>query len=247
MTQIPGSENRPSKYARRRAPITELVSRFLARSAQRFKEVYILERQAYEEARGSTKLYRPPKRFDGGAEQHDGAYRSGKVAPNVWQVQTKKLLEEHLDPVEYVQHVFLGLAGSGRRPPGPDQILQEAFRAGYDRARRQEGHQVKISLEVQARLARQRIIERQACYGYNPEDALVDVLLDEGLDLSWLFRYCLAAASEHPRAQELADDFFVGAVIQYMRSHREYKRHWGPWIPHDFPKQASTVYDELIR
>ena len=79
--------------------------------------------------------------------------------------------------------------------------------------------------------------------------ALVSVLLDDTVELSPLFRYCAAVFSRNndpERFGKVIEYYYEPALVQYMRSKKNYDEIWREFIPEDFRREAPRKYEALI-
>jgi hypothetical protein len=222
----------------------------------RVKLAYVAERSNWESARrGQVVCYRPPRSYDGlPARTVDGEEGDGKavVVPatrNEWQ-RLFNWLEEHRVPVEpYLALQFDLLGPEVRYPPEPWQLRGDKY---LDRWRKYEPriHQrVALELAAQKRIADNayRLAEAD---GETPVECWATVLATSHLELSPLFRYCLASRL----AVEMAGERFRQvalrweglAVVQFERYRRYYLRHWKSFLPKGFAARARQAFAGLI-
>jgi hypothetical protein len=243
----------PSKYARKPrrrfgVNLRQDVNKYHLKQAQRLKSAYIVERQTYETRRDNVESsYRPSPKYDGGYRRADMDHPEGQVLDNIWLAVVRALTVKKIDPVEYVHKLFSALAGTKTAPPAPDRLTSERWMQVYREGEEINRVEVKLSLVLQQKLARQLVAEKVYSYGLSVNDAIRAVLLDEEAALSWLFRYCLAVNTQDPKVRRLAKLFWVGAALQFIQAKEQYKLYWDKWIPPRFDKVAEHIYDLLIR
>jgi hypothetical protein len=252
-----GAENRPSPQARKRLPRETEFSDAERRLAQIIRQTYIDDRTAWETMRrGVAFTYVPPLIYDEGkkgiseeaaAEIKDRRKREAakRRVPSVWLELATKFIHRRLDPEEFIHRMFERSDKS--RPPEPGQLLDEKFIEEYDNVLRAEHSEVADSLKVQKQLAASHILYWQHA-GMNFVSSHATVLLDEDLDLSALFRMCLAYGlmDRDKVFKKIVKEYMGRAAVQFERSRREYRRTWGDFIPVDFVKRSRRLYEEAL-
>ena len=73
----------------------------------------------------------------------------------------------------------------------------------------------------------------------NPRQIMDDIILDDNLSLSPLFRYCLARGDEH---SEFREEFSYGAVVQYITNMKHFGVVWDAWIPDELKERACAAF-----
>lgn len=241
-------DRRPSPLARRRQPHTDEQSEaFLAKQAHQLEQIYNLELQAFETRRdGKTSNRSASKKHKGGVEVNYDEPEA-QTRPSTWIKVIQELLQRKIDPQDYVRRIFSALDGTTLPAPQPDQLLSDKNLQRYRDAETADDAAVELALRLQRETARIYVTERMTGYNYSLTSALRNVLLDDDLELSYLFRYCLALSVEQPQVREIAGRFETGAVLQYIRNRPHYDRHWQKWLPEGFPQRAQQLYQQLIR
>jgi len=253
MKKRPGDENRPSRQSRRKPRPRESP---IVGEARRLKSAYILERQFFDSQRsGKQEAYKPGRRLDGGKLLSRGAHVHDMLdeavedteLDNVWQKIAKGLWAKEIDPVDYVQRVFFMLVGKETNPPTPAQLLSDRYMELYRLSRRRLRQDLTASLRCQQTTARTELTHLQQFGGETMLSAFSLVLDDEALELTPLFRYCLARSLRRKDFSARAKkEFLDAAALQYVRAREEYDVVWGNFIPLDFKRLAQKAYDDLI-
>jgi hypothetical protein len=173
------------------------------------------------------------------------------IVPSEWQRLREFLQQDWPDvhPVEYVRWFW----SQARACLTPRQLRSDALvRRFVHHDQRVREDKIRIALEVQQTVARQRASQLVRLSGFSNADAVINVLFDNGLELSSLFRYCLACntvdvaqqAGEHALAArfiELSRVFEYGAAMEYLRGKKHYQKHWGKWLPADLEGKAADA------
>lgn len=132
------------------------------------------------------------------------------------------------------------------RPPEPNQLLSarrvEAYLADRDRARAYR----RLRLRLEVGRARTQACLLRTSYGLSDEDAWASVLLDPMMELSPLFRYCVARLLGGDRLVRVAAKLEAQAALQYERDPAGYDGCLGGAIPRDFASRSRAVYDGLL-
>jgi hypothetical protein len=219
-----------------------------------FKQAYIDERRILERIRGvQGKPYNPSKSLDGVSR-----WDTPEVAKprNEWEVAYKKLEKEvkEVTPTRYVRVVFRILRGSALAIPELRQLASEntisLFREYYSDTKdylffqlKNESERAKVSINTNFKGS-----------GYSLPLSVYYAVLDERLDLSPLFRYCLCRSaverihelgesSRHTaQLEDLAKRYELLAAMDYALFPDEYDGTWGSVIPADF---RVAVRDKL--
>jgi len=236
-----------SKPKRRKKPKPR--EELLQPMADLLKAAYTFERQLFDGVRtGEKSNYRPAKKYDGKVD-YDGE-TPVLVNKNAWVDTVKALQADGIDPVDYVHKVFFMLLhrpNPAASAPTPAQLLSTQFRKFYKQAKTMALEEIKKRFESERRLAKTHVMAKQSVNELTMQDATEEVLLDEDIDLSPLFRYCLARSMKTPEFADLATRFFLQrAVLQYVRASSDYGEVYGEWIPDDFRRSAKVEYNDLI-
>ncbi len=223
---------------------------FCKQLALRVRHTYITERDSYESlvvafgGRKKHKSYRPSRKHDGGADwdEKSGEYPEGTIYESVWQKTAVKLFQEKIDPVFYIQRIFAIISGRYENPPTPAQLLSERYRRIYAESFEDGYKELALALSIQSNLAKNQILLAQIDGGVSMEDAVEEVLVNDRLALSSLFRYCLAASMRTKRFRRHMENYRVGAAVQYLRQAEDYDEGWGEFIPEELRDKAESIY-----
>lgn len=220
------------------------VNQFLREQATLFKQTYVLERRAFETARdGKASTYQPSRRWDG-VTTYDADHPDGKTTKNVWQETCRVLLRKHIDPVDYLRRMFSRHSRS-KPVPNPDGLLSPECLRNYETGSQLDGIEIALSLRIQQQTARMYVQERATGYKWPTHQAVIDVVLDTDIELSYLFRHCLIANVDHPEVRKFSKLYEVEAAMQYMRAKRFYDESWSQWLPPNFSQTATRIYELL--
>jgi hypothetical protein len=204
--------------------------------ARRLKTAYTIERRLLEtRRRGHVIPYEPPAR-------HDELDAEGS---NLWLNAAKALFSEGYDPATYVLNVFATLNGTNIAPLLPEEIVSKRAEALYAYAQKNERRDIEIAYRNQSHCAIDFIKRRGK--GNPTNNTVAEVLTDETLGLSSLFRYCFARHMGNPeRFGKIIRIYYPRAVLQYMHSRDAYDAVWGAFIPGLFRQNAEKEYFETL-
>lgn len=241
----PGAENRPPGYTMRLTSKTDLNPN-VVRTANEIRQVYIRERSAYESMVNGREIHwTVPKLYDGkpdlkieDADEGEGVVEKG--SQNTWLDLARKFLAKKIDPEPYIRESFDKMVLG--KPPEPRQLLSEAAIEHWEKMKDKLEGEVETALTIQTRLAYSGITYLRPAHTENQAYTLV--LRDEDLDLSPLFRYCLAVrlGRKEPEFLTIAAGCRMGAVLQFMRYEEAYLKHWSAWLPRGFQAKARRWY-----
>ena len=225
--EVPWSGNRPvnGKRPRRVSGPAELASLL--------KEAYVAARSLFEtRCAGVPRDYRPSPKWDGEEAFEDNP----EITPreSTWERMAAKLVGLKVDPVDLVQRLFDDLA-PGERPILPNQLASGSLLSRYGRLVSESVPDIELALKSQLEV----FITAFRCSDDvgTEQDVWVGVLLDEGLSLSALFRYCLALRHAEDslvpatRFERVAEHYEVPANEQYMRNRDVYDKAWVKILP----------------
>lgn len=222
------------------------MSRYDALSA-RIRAAYVREREAFETRElGEPYRYRVPRRYDGvpPVETEDGV-ELDRGTRSVWLRLAREFFGPGgIDPDLYIRIQFEHVP-FGRRPPEPNQLGSAGRVRTWERAFAAKEEEVRLALQLESEIAKMWISYHQRMVGRLKEDSYEIVLLDTALELSPLFRYCLARSIGGLRFRRIAKRYEIGACVQYRRYRAYYKRHWGGVLPAGFSRHSRQVYGSL--
>lgn len=238
--QRPGSESRPGARAKKTVNLKAIREELERQLGLQLKSAYTVERGFYEQQRDRSRKqrYKPSKHWDGAEKDDRDPELTGR--DNVWIKTAAHLYDRGIDPAEFVRLVFAAINDKVDAPPLPSQLLSPKTFAKYTRGARTLPLEVANAFETQRALAKSRVCVKVRLCQKTTADAVEEVLYDEALALSALFRYCLAVSMQEKgkRFKEAAEAFKARAAIQYMRHKAQYDQSW-TCIPPKFKAEAS--------
>lgn len=178
---------------------------------------------------GSDHFNLHPK-WDGGLDEKH------RRCPDVWLRIAKFMLRNGLNPVACIEARFREIAKTANRIR-PDQIALPSKLELYH----------KVCQVDEKHLAQQLRTEQQLCcaeiemswlFDMHGREAWEYVLLNDNLELSPLFRYCLASSE---KLQSVMDRYCQEAVAQYLMSPAGYDSTWTRWLPSDFQESLAAA------
>lgn len=199
------------------------------------REEYIRQRRLWEENRSIDRKsrYRPSPRYD--EPQFDA--QDNQVQERFWVRAVKFLLARDFDPVACVTSLFT-TAGNSPHPPWPNHLVSTRNAELFSEATEASGVRVGASLVYQKNRCRLITTLLAADEGLRGADLFRRVLLDETLELSDLFRYCMAVSVE---LADVAAHFKRRALLQYLLHVTKYDQFWGELIPKGFRKTGEQA------
>lgn len=230
--------SRPSPRARRVPPAHTDQEVQLARL---IRSTYIRARSMWESMHYGTETdYQPRRQDDAGGVWFalaDLLSYSGRAAG--------------VDPVDYVHTAFE--RGVNRRPPTPKDLLSDRYLREYlaaaDSRRASDQYRHRFNAERVNAAAHISFLQQ---YGkQNFAHAHADTLEDEELELSALFRFCLARqlldgvdpdGADAELYLRVARRYEMAAAFQYRRNPAEYRRVMGGLIPDDFIARVDALF-----
>lgn len=219
----------------------------LALLARRLRAVYVQERSAFETMKlGEPVKYQVPRSYDGRpAVETDGGVELQPATRSVWWVLARFLAAEDFSPEAFIEAQFDRL-GPTARPPEPRQLRSAACVRRAAQFVAATAREIPLELVLQRKQAATRISYLQLYGREAKEDSYAIALLDSDLELSPLFRYCLALSIGGLRFRRIAKRFETEACFQYQRYRKHYKRHWGELLPPGFGRFSKRVYQAIL-
>lgn len=212
------------------------------RLARLVRAAYVHCRSLAESARRAVAFkYEPPAVYDRG--DPGGNERKGR--PPAWPALALWLKESKVEVISYVVHCFFEV-GTGKMPE-PKDLMSANRLASFRHARRAEHHEVRLALEREQRAFRDAVAYETTVVGTPQDEVWGDVLTDDDVQLSPLFRYAVAHSVGGVAYQRIARYYFSAAVFQFRRNPGAYARHWGKILPPAFVKKSRRNYLRLIR
>lgn len=199
--------------------------------ADRCREAYVFERLSYESQTTGLTTYKSSPKWDGGEDSR------GRVHKPVWPKMATFMLKHSLDPYRCIRYLFAARKNH-LHPVLPNQIALPKHLPEF------QGEMDVLKREIWNAFKFQKALF-ETKMGVSPLVGTVStkqlwtlLLLNETLELSPLFRYCLA---EDEGLKDVAKRYFHRALFQYILMPEEYDSCWEKWIPEDFKEQACAV------
>ena len=138
---------------------------------------------------------------------------------------------------------------SDAKPPFPNQLNAPRAFANYAAGGEISFNEIFSAFNSQQQIAENHMVVAQQG-GSSAEEAWEDVLDDDDMPLSALFRYCLALSvakkSQDERFKDIARRFRTVAALQYLQDPESYNAIWGEeWIPQKFRDKVHGIYDRV--
>ena len=213
------------------------------RDGEALKTAYTVARRRFETARdGQVSTYRPAQSLDGKSRLNVGHPERGKVT-NAWVAMAAKMRAKGVDPEKYVYDVFSRLFSAGQSVPMPQQLLAENVWKLYKQPKQTSALVTKTLWLFQANLANEAIMDLRED-GRSLRDAMLDVIYDDTLALTDLFRFCLAYSVGETA---VAEYFAVPAALQYYPQAEHYDMIAKKMLPRGFKRQAGEIYRGYLK
>lgn len=176
---------------------------------------------------------RPIPKYDGGEDVH------GRQHQNIWRKIAVFVIKHNLNPTRYVQAQF-NIRVS--KPIEPTQLLTEYSLSLYEAQESISEKEIARLFEMQKEQVLVECDKLRPCRarGWSDKDITRAVLGNQLIPLSALFRYCIAKKEGY---DDLAEEYKVEALTQYLAYPDAYDRIWGEWIPSDFRSEARQLTD----
>lgn len=164
-----------------------------------------------------------------------------------WLGLARQVISERADPESFIRAQFETLPPNGR-PPYPDQMRGPRAWARYKQWLKHLDWRVRSAFRIQSNAAQQAISWHRSMGQCDSQTAWYRALLDHNVEMSALFRYCLArdihASTQDERFRRIMQRMETAAAMQYIRSADAYDKVWGQrWIPTGFRDQAQAIYE----
>jgi hypothetical protein len=211
------------------------------------KVCYTQERGRWESFKsGKLVIYKPPRSYDGrSAVTLDGEVEIEIAKSSVWQRIVDWCDARKIQPEEYVRSAFVDLEML-LAAPEPNQLMSQRYMAKWEKISDGMVERLRVSLISQKSIARRHIIVNQSFHGDTPEFAQRLVLTDSSLDLSPLFRYCLAVSIGTKPMRKIARKFQAEAVLQFECHRTLYKTVWASVLPEGFSAMSKRLYPLVL-
>lgn len=244
----PGADNRPSTRAHK-ATSNKTVAAPESKQTKLIKFFYERERSLYESLLSGKQIeYRAPASYDGKSALYVEGEDDAKVEnskKSIWRTLADFFSANKIDPRLYIRVQFepsqLGL----RRAPEPTQLMTPECIHVYHQALARIGPTVELALLTQRAVASAAIVNNEEL-GCDRDQAVITVITNDSIELSPLFRYCLAWSMGTDKFRKLARLYQDHAVIQFQRFRQYYQRYWSEWLPVGFVLLADKIYPTLI-
>jgi hypothetical protein len=201
--------------------------------ASEIRIAYIMAYRAHFQARHGVPSNfgsRPMPRWDGGEASDGRNYQP------IWYKIAQVALQQGISPLDLIAGAFHGW--DAKDPPWPTNLLSAKAIAYAQNNPGVTIEDTKRALQVQKDLWRIQIHlyqqERQCDFGTAARAAL----RNRRLELSSIFRYCLALDGGDPETAALFAD---GALKQYIFDRRAYDEGWGDLIPAALKQRADRL------
>lgn len=173
-----------------------------------------------------------------------------KHPDQLWLDLAKRVIQHKIEPYAFIRMQFYATGMSGGKPgtaPSPNSLnTAEAIR------KFQDGMKSRLAEVGTGWTFQMTEFERHvACSPYSGEDAWASILFSSSVQLSALFRYCMAfdIASKtqdekrRSRFARVCREYRADAAEQYLDCPKAYDDVWGSdKIPHKFRRQAGQIY-----
>ena len=226
----------------------------LAPEVREFKNVYVHERRLLERFRQGSEAqpYQPAASLDGKSRFDTPEERIGV---NQWKVCWDRLdkAQNQISPSQYVRVLFRILRGTSLAVPTLLQLATAPTLELVKEYLKDNEMDFRQQFIAETQRARSSIVISQKGSGYSLALSVYYAIVDPRLELSPLFKYCLAATtSEHLRRvgildahceklDTLAKQFEFLAAMDYTLFPDLYNRVWGKVIPAEFRVAASSL------
>lgn len=159
-----------------------------------------------------------------------------KGSRKVWQTAVEFFLRHKLNMACCVRVRFL-LASKHDIVP-PNTIGLEKYLERYQQACEDMETELTMEFESQKQICRDYMLTTGDELGYKGRELTKFTLLNETLELTPLFRYCLAVSEG---LNKVAKRYSSKAMGQYLSAPREYRRVWGKWLPEKLRVKARRL------
>ena len=221
-----------------------------------FKNTYVQERRVLERFRGGpeTAVYRPSPSLDGGTVTESP---EDKPRKNAWEQAYNKIRasQNFTDPIQYVRILFRVLRGSALSIPFVNQLATPTMLEMVNNQFINRNRELRVEFLSESQRAKTAILIAQKGSGQSLARAVYSAIVDSRLELSALFKYCLAVStSEHCkkrkidnssciRLDQLAKQHEFLAALDYVTFSDLYDQVWGNTIPENFRVVAKKLLE----
>lgn len=214
---------RPGRAAADAEDVEEEGRKALRPLAAQIRIAYILAYRAHFQARvgvPSNFGSKPMPRWDGGVASDGRTYKP------IWYRIAREALVRQIAPDDLIRGAFRDW--DRKEPPWPTNLLSEATLAWAQQNPGITIEDTQRALGVQKDIWDLQIFLYRDEYRCDFATAARAVLRNRRLELSSIFRYCMAVEGQDGVT---AAEFEGGAVVQYIYNRRAYDQGWGELIP----------------
>jgi hypothetical protein len=224
---------------------------------QVFKNTYVQERRVLERFRNgpTTTPYTPAASLDGGTSTDSPEEKPRK---NAWVEAYNKIKnnQNFTDPVHYVRILFRILRGSSLAIPFVNQLATPVLLEMVNNHFVFRHRELRSEFLSESQRARTAVLLNQKGSGHPLPVAVYCAIVDPRLELSPLFKYCLAVSTSEyckkngindsncKRLEQLAKQFEFLAALDYVTFADLYDKVWGASIPESFRVAAKSLLDQ---
>lgn len=236
----PGWERRPDPAKNPRRVVSQgSLSPALVVLSKRIRRLYAEDRSIYETLRSGVEfVYIVPRRYDG----EIAIEPEQKGTPSIWLCLAEWMLANEVDPDRYIHEAMEYCDQKGA--PEPYQLMTEWRLEEY----RQSDDLVDLAgaLTFQVELCSTKISNAVTLAGMSKNLACAFTLTDDSLELSALFRYCIACSMSGEKFKLIATQYEQDAVVQYWHRRDRYRKYWSRILPAGYDRQAQILYRRLV-
>lgn len=234
-------QRRPSRRYRAAVPVSPAVSADVLRHLGDYiRALWIVEMRTY-----LTRMTRQHSTYgEQGMEIWDGEEdQFGRRRAPVWPALARFCLTQQLEPREWIRTLFATFKAGASRNPSPPDLMQPKTVTEYSLRSGDILRVAALSFDLQKTAAARKISELSvSCMRYTPVQALRNTLLDRDVNLTPLYRLCLAYAGGQ---MDLVDRFYLDGLVQYFFDRDRYDAIWGVTIPQDLRASADNLRGAL--
>jgi len=227
---------------------------------QEFKDTYVYERRVLERFRlGPGKKYKPSPRLDG--KSRWDTPEETRALKNQWDISYKKLtkVQEYTNPTHYVRILFRILRGSAFSIPTLNQLATGKMMELVGVYLEEHLLYVRQDFVAESERAQSAITVNHRGSGFTIPLAVYYTIVDDRLELSPLFKYCLAVSTVKQikaegandeyceRLTNLAKRYELLAAMDYTLFPEDYDYVWGSVIPESFRVAACNLIKAAVR
>ena len=249
MKRRPSSGLSASFHGKRRRPCEPVEpTSGLSSAAELVRLFYAYERSSWESHRaGQPVRYVFPKAYEGReAVTVDNELVLSKATRSTWMDLTSWLEEHELPHLSYIALTFDQCLITENRAPEPGQLASVKYLHRWRTCSPLLDGRIQRALQFQHDAAQRQFIYYRSI-GLKPRQCWATLLLDENLELSPLFRYCIAATLGGKSLGAVAEYYHADAIMQFERYRENYLMRWQCILPADFVATSGAVYRDLLQ